>query len=107
MILPEEGTLHNSTIGANEARYNTSLRFPLLDSYPSIFSRTTNQLDLGIETTLSSTSLMSSRIKSLRSEVTRFVAFDEREALSNGLAELADAYQEDWSSGSDDDDDDL
>lgn len=31
---------------------------------------------------------------------------EEREVLTNGLDEIADAYQDDWSSGSDDDDDD-
>jgi hypothetical protein len=62
---------------------------------------------MGFETNLSSNTLIGPRIKTLRSEVTRLVNLEEREGLSNGLAELAEAYREDWSSGSDEDDDDL
>lgn len=88
-------------------RYESSLRFPLLDSYPRIYSRATDQQDIAVLTTLSSNTSMAPRIKDLRSEATRLVGVEEREGLSNGLAELAEAYREDWSSGSDDDDDDL
>lgn len=35
------------------------------------------------------------------------VAMDEREVLSSSLADIADAYKDDWDSGSDEDDDDL
>jgi len=34
------------------------------------------------------------------------IGLDEREALSNGLGEIVEAYQDGWSSGSDDDSDD-
>ncbi|KAH6985083.1 tubulin domain-containing protein [Ilyonectria sp. MPI-CAGE-AT-0026] len=88
-------------------KYESSLRFPLLDSYPRIYSRATDQQDIAVLTTLSSNTSMAPRIKVLRSEATRLVGVEEREGLSNGLAELAEAYREDWSSGSDDDDDDL
>lgn len=50
---------------------------------------------------------MVQRIRALRTGSARLVAVSEREDLGNGLAELADAYQEGWFSGSDDDDDDL
>ena len=46
-------------------------------------------------------------MKHLRSQTSRFVATEERETISNDLAEIADAYQDDWSSGSDDEDDDF
>lgn len=46
-------------------------------------------------------------MKSLRSQVTWSVGLDDRETLANDLAEIADAYEGDWSSGSDDGDDDL
>lgn len=46
-------------------------------------------------------------MKDLRSQGTRLIRLDEREALGNSLAEIADAYQDDWSSGSDEDDDEL
>ena len=38
--------------------------------------------------------------------VSRMVGLDEREALSNGLGEISEAYEEGWNSGSDDDSDD-
>lgn len=37
--------------------------------------------------------------------VQRGVKVDEREALSNSLGEIAEAYVEGWESGSDEDDD--
>lgn len=48
------------------------------------------------------------QLRALRAQATRrLISLDEREGLSNGIAEMADAYQDDWSSGSDNDDDDL
>jgi hypothetical protein len=43
----------------------------------------------------------------LKSQATWSINLDERETLSNTLAELADGYRNDWSSGSEEDDDDL
>ena len=43
----------------------------------------------------------------MQTQSTWSIALDEREALSNSLAEIADAYRDDWESGSDEDDDDL
>lgn len=47
------------------------------------------------------------KMKNLRSQVTPFISLEERENLVNGLADLGAAYEDDWSSGSDEDDDDL
>lgn len=91
----------------NKLRYETSLRFPLLDSYPHIFQHLSDQENAGIHTTLASNSSISPRIKMLKSQVIRSLDLEERETLGNDLSELADAYREDWSSGSDEDDDDL
>ncbi|KAF4466747.1 hypothetical protein FALBO_6388 [Fusarium albosuccineum] len=88
-------------------RYDSSLRFPLLDAYPQIYPQIADQPDIGAQTTLSTNSSMVRRIRHLRSEATRLVGVNDREDLSNGLAELADAYQEGWLSGSDEDDDDM
>ncbi len=44
-------------------------------------------------------------MKRLQNVVSRAVSLDEREALSNILGELAEAYEEGWDSGSDEDDD--
>ncbi|KAK7417417.1 mtDNA inheritance, partitioning of the mitochondrial organelle [Neonectria magnoliae] len=88
-------------------KYESSLKFPLLDSYPQIYSQAAGQHDIAIQTNLSSNTVIAPRIKTLRAEATRLVGLEDREALSNGLAELAEAYREDWSSGSEEDDDDL
>jgi len=48
---------------------------------------------------------VASRIKNLRSIVSRSIPVDERETLSNTLGEIAEAYEEGWDSGSDEDDD--
>ena len=37
--------------------------------------------------------------------VSKIIGLDEREALSNGLGEIVEAYEEGWSGGSDSDDD--
>lgn len=37
--------------------------------------------------------------------VSRAIGVEEREALSNSLGEIAEAYEEGWDSGSDEDDD--
>lgn len=89
------------------ARYESSLKFPLLDSYPQVYPYAAGQHDIAVQTNLSSNTAIAPRIKTLRSEATRLIGLEDREALSNGLAELAEAYREDWSSGSDEDDDDL
>ncbi|KAI5460067.1 tubulin domain-containing protein [Mariannaea sp. PMI_226] len=103
-----EGSQGRQLIGSPVVRrYETPLKFPLLDSYPHIFTQVADQADIGFETNLCSNTSMAPRLKMLRSQVTRLISLDEREGLSNGLAELAEAYREDWSSGSDDDDDDL
>ncbi|KPM46211.1 Protein DML1 [Neonectria ditissima] len=88
-------------------KYEASLKFPLLDSYPEVYPHAAGQHGMAVQTNLSSNTAMAPCIKTLRSEATRLVGLEEREALSNGLAELAEAYREDWSSGSDEDDDDL
>lgn len=46
------------------------------------------------------------RLKLLRTTVASSIGVEDREALSNDLAEMADEYHEGWSSGSDEGDDD-
>lgn len=47
------------------------------------------------------------KVKGLRSAVIRYISVDERETVGNELADIAEGYKEGWSSGSDDDEDDL
>ncbi len=91
-----------------KSRYTSALEFPLLDSYPHIYHDVpAGEATAAVRTVLSTTTAMTARMRNLRSQVYRSVELEERETLSNGLAEIADAYQDDWSSGSDEDDDDL
>lgn len=62
---------------------------------------------IAVRTVIRTDTSFTTRFKNLRSQTTRLIGLDERETISNGLAEIADAYQDDWSSGSDEDDDEL
>ncbi|KAL8789968.1 MAG: hypothetical protein Q9213_000854 [Squamulea squamosa] len=88
-------------------RYYNPLPYPLLDSFPEILStHASSTKTAAIHGSLSTTSQMSKRTKGLQNIVLRMVDVAEREALSNGLGEIADAYEEGWdSSGSDEDSD--
>jgi hypothetical protein len=58
-----------------------------------------------VHTLLSTETSVALRVKSLQNVVSRAIGLDEREALSNSLGEIAEAYEEGWDSGSDEDDD--
>ena len=55
---------------------------------------------------MSTDTAMRSSLRGLREQTAWLLPMEERETLTNGLDEIADAYKDDWSSGSDDDDDD-
>ncbi|KAL8806282.1 MAG: hypothetical protein Q9182_001429 [Xanthomendoza sp. 2 TL-2023] len=83
-------------------RYSTSLPYPLLDSFPdSMIQSASRAKSTAIQATLSTTTQISKRTKGLQNIVSRTVGVSEREALSNGLGEIAEAYEEGWDSGSD------
>ena len=91
------------------SRYETSLSFPLIDSFPKIFRDDNGrplQHGTNVTTSLTTDAAVSERLKSLRSTVTRSIGLENREDLSNDLAEIAQEYHEGWSSGSDEGDDD-
>lgn len=96
--------------GATSSRsYRSTLNYPLLDSLPSIFRDDKGEAlknDMAVTTSLSTDTELSGKLKALRSTVTRLIGLEDRETLSNELAEMADEYHEGWSSGSDDGDDD-
>lgn len=90
-------------------RYRSALSYPLLDSFPQIFRDDKGaplQDGLAVTTSLSTDTELSGRLRALRLTVTRLIGLEERETLSNELAEMADEYHEGWSSGSDFGDDD-
>ncbi|KAJ5901574.1 hypothetical protein N7495_002102 [Penicillium taxi] len=86
--------------------YHTSLRFPVLDSFPhELYPKTEPGEGLRILAALTASTRTAERIKALESTAARTLAVDEREAMVNGLGELREAYEDGWSSGSDGDDD--
>ena len=91
-------------------RYKVDLGFPLLDSFPYIYQQTTNSTaSIPVTTALATDRAVADRLQSLRTTVTVGAAWaigiEDREALSNDLAGMADAYHDGWSSGSDNGDD--
>ncbi|KAI9802066.1 MAG: mtDNA inheritance, partitioning of the mitochondrial organelle [Piccolia ochrophora] len=87
-------------------RFRTPVRFPKLDSFPSIYSQ--NSIQSGgvtAQTALLTSTTVANYVKSVQRFAGRSVGVEEREALMNGLSELAEAYQHGWESGSDEDED--
>lgn len=89
--------------------YGSSLRFPLLDSFPPIFRNDRGELATGavdMTASLTTDTSVSDKLTMLRTTVTRSIGLEDRELLTHELADMADEYREGWSSGSDDGDDD-
>ena len=96
-------------MGSNRTR--TSLLYPLLDSFPDIYTTYPTSAERGNTTRrlatqagLSTTSAITTRIKDLREVVRKLVSLEDREALTNSLGDIAEAYEEGWEGGSDEDD---
>ena len=90
-------------------RYHSQLSFPILDSFPKIFKDSNGEAlqgPLAVTTALSTDTALSDRLRLLRSTVVRSIGLEDRETLSNELAQMADEYHEGWSSGSDEGEDD-
>jgi len=84
-------------------RFNTLLGFPLLDSFPALFPVQDSAIhDLEVTSSLKVTSATSIWISNLERGARLRVSSDEREALSNGLHYIEQAYKagfsddEDW-----------
>jgi hypothetical protein len=58
-----------------------------------------------VYSSLSTDSTVALRVKYLRQIVSRVVGSEAREALGNSLGEIAEAFEEGWDSGTDEDDD--
>ena len=86
------------------SRIITPLLYPLLDSFPHIFTQTSNT-SLVINTSLSTDSTVALRVKGLQYIVNRAIGVSEREALSNSLGAIAESYEEGYDSGSEEDED--
>ncbi|KAI3397013.1 hypothetical protein diail_11340 [Diaporthe ilicicola] len=105
----DDGTRQRRQREGISRKYRSTLSYPLPDSFPHIFRDEKGEEltgNVAVTTSLSTDSALSGRLKSLRSTVTRLIGVEDRETLSNELAEMADEYHEGWSSGSDSGEDD-
>ncbi|OHF00584.1 misato Segment II myosin-like domain-containing protein [Colletotrichum orchidophilum] len=95
-------------IDTSTQRYHTHKGFPMLDSFPDIYLNNGGEPlteSFGVKTSLSTDTSVSAALNALRTTVASSIGVEDREDISNELADFAEAYREGWSSGSDDDDD--
>ncbi|KAF3913264.1 hypothetical protein AA313_de0209716 [Arthrobotrys entomopaga] len=92
-----------SVNGSRERQNYCGLPFPILSSFPGLFEQEKGEehKDVKLATSLKTSSSVIDRLKSAQSLVSRVVAIDERETISNSLGELCEAYQDGWGSDSD------
>ncbi|KAI5299604.1 mtDNA inheritance, partitioning of the mitochondrial organelle [Ascosphaera atra] len=92
--------------GAILQKYNTTLLFPLFDSFPDdMFTSSTHKPKaLKTRSVLSTTSHTKDQLQELQTLASRGIALDEREALVNGLGEISEAYKHGWEDESDSED---
>ncbi|KAL6720409.1 lumenal Hsp70 protein [Lecanora helva] len=86
-------------------RYQCSLGFPLLDSFPGIFHLGRDANTAAVRTSLSTTSALCTRLRHLQQQAGKLANLDERELLSNGLGAIREAHIEGWQSDSEYDSD--
>lgn len=101
--------IHQSQI-RNDENLRTSthpldLLFPVLTSYPHIFRFAGSAKQLNIEASLSTSTATADYLRNVENSARRLVGIEEREALCDGLAVMAEEYNEGWMSEDDSDDD--
>lgn len=77
----------------------------MLDSFPAIFNLPGKTLE--VQTRLSTSTLVSQKLRALESFARSAIGIDEREALCDGLVTMSEEYDEGWEDGLDSSDDDL
>ena len=84
----------------------TPLPFPLLSSFPPIYSPSLiHDSSVDLTTSLSTNGEVGRYIKGLRAVAGRLVDEEEREAMGEELGRVEEGYEEGWGEGSDEDDD--
>ncbi|KAL1302654.1 hypothetical protein AAFC00_003021 [Neodothiora populina] len=87
-------------------RYQTSLLFPMLDSYPRIFAFSRPAYEkIAVRAALSTSTVVSHRVRRIEGLARSLVGIDEREALCDGLISICEEYEDGWDSDSEIDDD--
>lgn len=90
--------------GPRKSTHQSKLLFPVLSSYPRIFSLSNPPEKLAVRTALSTSSDVAYQIRDVERMARQLISIDEREALCDGLVKMAEEYEEGWS-GSDGDSD--
>lgn len=85
--------------------YQSSLLFPVIDSFPQVFATGNIVQKLAVHATLSTTTSVAQRIRAVERIARSIIGIDEREALCDGLVGICEEYEDGWESGSDSDDD--
>ncbi|RMY54349.1 hypothetical protein D0864_13963, partial [Hortaea werneckii] len=83
--------------------HQSALLFPILPSYPSIFRFQKREQKLSVKTSLQCSTLVADRMRELERNARRMVGIEERESLCDGLATMAEEYEDGWSDDEDED----
>ncbi|KKA30352.1 hypothetical protein TD95_001040 [Thielaviopsis punctulata] len=88
-------------------RYAVPQGFPLLDSFPSIYTGMRDVADetAAVQVVVSADSGVSNEMEALKRVAVGTVGAADREELGNGLSEIVDEYRDGWWSGSESEDD--
>jgi hypothetical protein len=98
-------TRRRRTDDFRDSSHLTALAFPLLSSFPGIFRSATSSHKLDIDISVTTSTRIAERIRAIEADARRLIGLDEREALCDGLAVMAEEYADGWSSDEDGDDD--
>ncbi|KAI4813493.1 tubulin nucleotide-binding domain-like protein, partial [Aureobasidium sp. EXF-8846] len=85
--------------------HQSSLLFPVIDSFPQVFASGNTVQKLAVHATLSTTTSVAQRIRAVERIARSIIGIDEREALCDGLVGICEEYEDGWDSGSESDDD--
>jgi hypothetical protein len=85
--------------------HQSSLLFPVIDSFPQVFASGNTVQKLAVHATLSTTTSVAQRIRAVERIARSIIGIDEREALCDGLVGICEEYEDGWESGSESDDD--
>jgi hypothetical protein len=92
--------------GPRLSKHQSNILFPILSSYPRIFRFGTPFDSIAVDAKLAASTQVADGIRDLERSARLLLPVDESEAICDGLTSMAEEYEEGWSSGDDDDDND-
>lgn len=98
--------LESSDPRSGTETYQSQLLFPLLSSYPRVFRFAEQPDSLAVDAVLSTSTMVADRLRELEGTARRLIGIEDREAISDGLATMAEEYVEGWSGSERSDDED-